>query len=85
MSQNESWKVVPRSYCSAAAEQAQREEIGELPEHCLLQLVLSLTAPQLHAWCPQELKQKHTLSPYAQMLGIPQRAPTGAVKRIPLG
>lgn len=49
MSQNGSWKGVPRSYCSAAAaaEHTQEQAAGELPEQCLLQLVLSLTAPYL--------------------------------------
>lgn len=75
------------SYCSAAAvaEYTQEQAARELPEQCLLQLVLSLTAPCLCAWCPQELKHKHTLSPYAQVLGTSQRASTGAVERISLG
>lgn len=87
MSQNGSWKAVPRSYRSAAAaaEYTQEQATGELLEQCLLQLVLSLTAPYLCAWCPQELKNKHILSPYAQVLGTSQRASTGAVERICLG
>lgn len=56
--------MAPRG-CSSAAEYTQEEETGELPEKCLLQLVLSLSIPYLCAWCPQELKHKHTLSPYA--------------------
>lgn len=51
-----------KSYHSAAAaaEYTQEQAAGELPEQCLLQLMLSLTAPYLDAWCPPELK--HTIS-----------------------
>lgn len=65
VSQNWSWKVGPRGYCSAAAaEYTQEEEIGELPEQCLLQLVLSLTVPDL---CARALRSwsTNTLTQYA--------------------
>lgn len=61
MSQTGSQNAVPRSdhSAAAAAEYTQEQAAEGLPEQCLLQLVLSLTAPYLCAWCPQELK--HTL------------------------
>jgi len=43
-----------------------------MPEQCLLQLALSLTAPYLCARCPQELMHKHALSPYAPVLEHPR-------------